>query len=138
MRVVLDTNTLVSGVIGQGPPRQLVDAAKAQSFQFYTSETLLAELLDVLTRDRFSARLEQAGLTAQGFVDDLRRIATLVTPPSMPRVVPADPDDDHVLACALAAAADLIVSGDHHLLDLSSFAGMPIVKPAQAIKIVGA
>lgn len=93
-------------------------------------------MLDVLTRDKFSARLEQAGLTAHCLVDDLRRIATLVTPPSMPRIVLADPDDDHLLACALAAAADLIVSGDHHLLDLGSFAGMPIVKPAAAVRIV--
>ena len=85
---------------------------------------------------KFSARLEQAGLTARGFVDDLRRIANLITPPSVPRIVPADPDDDYVLACPLAAAADLIVSGDHHLLDLGSFAGMPIVKLAEAVKIV--
>jgi putative PIN family toxin of toxin-antitoxin system len=127
---------LISGVIGQGPPRQLLDAAKAQTFHFYTSETLLAELLDVLSRDKFSARLEQAGLTAQGLVDDLRRIATLVAPPTVPRIVPADPDDDHVLACALAATAELIVSGDRHLLTLGSFEGIPIVKPEQALKII--
>jgi uncharacterized protein len=83
------------------------------------------------------ARLQQAGLTPRGIVDDLRRIALLVSPPAVPRVVPNDPDDDHVLACALAASAELIVSGDRHLLALGSFQGMPIVKLAEAVKIVG-
>src|SRR5258706_15106192 len=100
--MVLDTNLLVSGVISAGLPRQLVDAAKAGVFELCTSETLLAELLDVLSRDKFAARLAQAGLVPAGIVDDLRRLAVVVSPSAVPRVVPTDPDDDHVLAAALA------------------------------------
>jgi putative PIN family toxin of toxin-antitoxin system len=110
VRVVLDADTIVSGVIGSGPPRQLVDAAKRGDFELAMSPVLLAELLDVLGRAKFAARLTQAGLTPAGIVDDLRKLALLVTPPSVPRVVALDPDDDQVLACALAAGADLIVS----------------------------
>ena len=50
MRIVIDTNLLVSGVISAGLPRQLVDAAKAGEFELCTSEVLLAELLDVIAR----------------------------------------------------------------------------------------
>jgi uncharacterized protein len=60
VRFVLDTNLLVSGVISAGLPRRLVDAAKAGEFEFCTSETLLAELLDVLSREKFAGRLAQA------------------------------------------------------------------------------
>ena len=88
MRFVLDTNLLVSGVIAVGLPRRLVDSAKAGEFDLCTSEVLLAELLDVLSRAKFAARLGQAGLTPQGIVDDLRRIAVIVSPANTPRVVP--------------------------------------------------
>ena len=82
MRVVIDTNTLVSGIISaNGPPRRLIDMAKGQSLQFFTSETLLAELHKVLARQKFAKRLEQAGLTPQYLVDDLRRIALVLFPP---------------------------------------------------------
>ncbi len=84
MRCVLDTNLLVSGVISAGLPRRLVDAAKAGEFEFCTSETLLAELLDVLSREKFAGRLAQAGLTPARIVDDLRHLAILVSPASLP------------------------------------------------------
>jgi len=79
---------------------------------------LLAELLDLLSRGKFAARLTQVGLTPQSIVDDLRRWAVVVSPTDTPRVVPTVPDDDHVIAAAVAVAvagqADLIASGDKH------------------------
>lgn len=139
MRVVLDTNTLVSGVISPGgPPRRLLDGARAQAFELCSSMTLLAELLDVLERKKFAARLAQAGLTPQGIVGELRRMATMAAPQIVPRVVEHDADDDHVLACALAGQADLIVSGDGHLHSLGGqYQGIAIITPAQAVQRLG-
>lgn len=57
----------------------------------------------------------------------------MVSPPVVPRVVARDPDDDHVLACAIVASADLIVSGDRDLLELNSYQGIPVLKPADAL-----
>lgn len=138
MRVVLDTNTLVSGIISPGgPPRRLLDGARMQAFELHSSAILLAELLDVLSRDKFARRLEAAGLTPQGIVADLRRLASLVAPTDVPRVILADPDDDHVLACAIAARAELLVSGDRHLLDLGgNYQGIHIASPAEAVSIL--
>lgn len=139
MRVVLDTNTLVSGVISPGgPPRRLLDGARAQRFELCSSATLLAELLDVLSRGKFATRLAQAGETPQGIVGELRRMATMAAPQVVPRVIEHGADDDHVLACALAGQADLIVSGDKHLLGLGGqYEGIRIVAPADAVKLIG-
>ena len=135
MRFVLDTNLLVSGVIAAGLPRRLVDGAKVGEFELCTSEVLLAELLDVLSRDKFASRLIRANLTPMGIVDDLRRLAVVVSPQTVPRVVPTDPDDDHVLAAALAGQADLIASGDKRdLLPLGSYEGIPIVTAREAVQ----
>lgn len=70
MRFVLHTNLLVSGVIAAGLPRRLVDAAKAGAFELCTREVLLAELLKVLSRDKFAARPNQAGLMPLAVVED--------------------------------------------------------------------
>lgn len=91
MRIVIDTNLLVSGVISDGPPRQLLNSAKAGEFEFCTSETLLTELLDVLSRGKFAARLARAGLTPQSIVDDLRKLAVIATPPPCPVWCPPTP-----------------------------------------------
>ena len=139
MRVVLDTNTLVSALLSpHGPPRRLLDDARAQVFELCSSPVLMAELLDVVSREKFAQRLAAAGLTPLGIVGEIRRLATMATPTDVPRVVADDADDDHVLACALAAQADLIVSGDKHLLKLGGqYQGIAIVTPAQAVQLVG-
>ncbi len=136
VRVVLDTNLLVSGLLwGGGLPRQLINAAKAGQFELCTSEILLAELLDVLSREKFAERLSSAGLTAAGIVEDVRRLALVVPAPAVPpRIVPTDPDDDHVIAAAIAGSAALIVSGDKRdLLPLGSVQGIAIVTAREAI-----
>jgi uncharacterized protein len=138
MRFVVDTNLLVSGVISTGSPRRLLDEAKAKTFELCTSERLLVELLDVLSRTKFAARLSQAGLTPHHIVDDLRRLSVVVSPTHTPRVVPTDPDDDHVIAAAIAGQVDLIASGDKRdLLPMISYAGIPIVTAREAIEWLG-
>ncbi|MEJ8846251.1 putative toxin-antitoxin system toxin component, PIN family [Variovorax rhizosphaerae] len=131
MRFVIDTNLIVSGVISPGLPRQLLDAARAGEFELCISEALLVELQRVLGRTKFADRL--AGRTPESITADLRLLAIVVTPASVPRVVPTDPDDDQVLAAALAGAADLIASGDRRdLLPLASYEGIPIVSAREA------
>ena len=139
MRIVVDTNLLVSGVISAaGLPRQLLNAAMGNAFELCTSEVLLAELLDVLGREKFAARLAQASWTPQGLVDDLRKIALVVSPTAVARVIANDPDDDHVLSAAFAGGADLIASGDkRHVLPLGSYEGIPIVTAREAIERIG-
>ena len=140
MRIVLDTNTLVSALLSpHGPPRRLLDGARAQVFELCSSPVLMAELLDVVSREKFAARFAQAGLVPLEIVGAIRRLATMAVPASFPGVIADDADDDHVLACALAGNADLIVSRDQHLLRLGGeYQGIRIVTAAEAVRIVGA
>jgi putative PIN family toxin of toxin-antitoxin system len=140
VRVVLDTNTLVSALLSpNGPPRRLLDEARAQVFELCSSPVMMAELLDVVSRDKFTKRFAQAGLTPLDIVKEVRRMAYMAAPLSVPRVIANDADDDHVLACALAGNADLIVSGDKHLHSLGGeYQGIRIVTPAQAVRVIAA
>lgn len=140
MRVVLDTNTLVSALLSpHGPPRVLLDKARCGVFELCSSPVLMAELLDVLSREKFAKIFLQADLTPLGIVVELRRLSTMAIPTSVPRIIASDADDDYVLACALAGNVDLIVSGDKHLHGLGGeYQGIRIVRPAEAAHIIQA
>jgi len=137
VRLVLDTNTALSALLWKGPPHRIVGLAQAQGIVFFTSPVLLAELEDVLGRSHLAAAVAATGLTTAQLMDRYRRIAIAVHPPSVP-AVSRDPDDDHVLACALAAEAQIIVSGDSDLLVLKEHRGIPILKAADALnRLIG-
>lgn len=138
MRIVLDTNVAVSALLWQGTAHQLLQAVRQRpGAQLFSSPALLAELLDVLSRPFAVKRLALIGKSAREVVADYLVAVELVEPASVPRVVPNDADDDEVIACALAAQAELIVSGDKHLTDLGShFQVIPIVSPAQAVGLL--
>jgi uncharacterized protein len=133
MRVVADTNTIVSGLLWYGPPRRVLDAARAGSLELFTSAELLVELGDVLNRAKFISRLRQAGVTPRELVLGYAALAHPVEPVTLEPIIQADPDDDSVLFCAVAAKADFIVSGDHHLLGLMEYEGIPIVSAARLL-----
>lgn len=75
-----------------------------------------------------------AGLSAAELVQDYTRLAQIVEPQPLPAPASRDPDDDHVLACALAAKGEIIVSGDKDLLDLREYQGIPILTTADALQ----
>ena len=135
MRLVLDTNTVVSGLLWGNKPSLLIEAALEGRVEIFTSHTLLLELEDVLPRRKFARRVEASGFAVAQLTARFALLAKTVAP-AVISPVSADPDDDHVLACALAAQADLVVSGDSHLLNLKSYQQIPIVAPAEALERV--
>ena len=138
MRIVLDTNVVMSALLWRGTPYQLLDAIQQRSStQLYSSAALLAELADVLTRPSATKRLALIDKTVATVLADYVEVIELVAPTTVPRVVPGDIDDDQVIAAAVAAQADLIVSGDRkHLLPLGSHAGIAIVDVAHALRLI--
>jgi putative PIN family toxin of toxin-antitoxin system len=120
-RVVADTNVLVSALEFGGKPKQLLDLATDGQVDLAISEAIIAETLRVL-RDKFH-RTPEWLLESERQV---RVIARLVEPTESLRVIEADPTDDRILECAVAAGAEVIVSGDTHLLSLGSFRAISI------------
>jgi putative PIN family toxin of toxin-antitoxin system len=135
MRAVADSNVVISGLLWGGSSRALLDAARAGRLELCVSPELLAELAEVLERPKFQSRLERAGVEASELVTGFASLATRVIPGSTEVVIAAGPDDDAVLACARAAEAELIVSGDRHLLALGIYRGIKILSPAEAAKL---
>ncbi len=136
MRIVLDTNVVLSALLWRGAPHHLLAAiGQRSSIQLYSSTALLEELADVLTRPSATKRLTLIGRSAREVLADYVEAIELVEPASVPRVVAGDVDDDQVIAAAVTARADLIVSGDRkHLLPLGSHQGIDIVDATEAIR----
>jgi putative PIN family toxin of toxin-antitoxin system len=133
VRAVADTNTVVSGLLWHGVPRKFLDTVRAGAISLYTSDALLAELVEVLPRKKLAKRVAASGMSAEELARRYALLAQRVTAAEIEPVVLADPDDDRVLACALGAQADLIVSGDPHLRNLKAYQGIPIVTAAEAL-----
>ena len=125
MKVVLDTNVFVSGVFFRGPPYRVLKAWRDGKIQILVSPAILEEYHWVMLE--LSARFPE--IDPRSLVDFLAVHSEIVLPPSLPPVIQHDPSDDKFLECALAGKAACIISGDKHLLNLSQFKGIPILKP---------
>jgi putative PIN family toxin of toxin-antitoxin system len=123
VRVVVDTNILVSALINRGKPRRLV-LKLLEEHTVILSRQILAELADVLTRDKFIVKTSQV----DKFLAILVRKSKVVTPSSRFKIIKEGPDDDVVLNTAYAGKAEYIVTGDMHLLALKEFKRIKIVK----------
>jgi putative PIN family toxin of toxin-antitoxin system len=133
MRIALDTNVVVAALLWSGPPRQLRQAAREQRIELVTSVPLLAELVDVLARPKFAAKIVAAQLDVEGLVERYAALATVVRPTPIPRIAP-DPDDDAVIAAAIMAEAEFIVTGDRSLLSVATYQGVSIVSVSMGLR----
>ncbi|MGH8209910.1 MAG: putative toxin-antitoxin system toxin component, PIN family [Steroidobacteraceae bacterium] len=122
VRVVPDTNILISALMFGGLPGTFLDLAFLQSFQLVTSSILLDEL-----DEKLRLKFKVAPADADFIRARLEKSAILVTPDVSLAVIKDDPDDDRVLECAIAGKADYVVSGDRHLLTLGAYEGIPIL-----------
>jgi len=130
VRIVLDTNVLVSAILFPGgAPETVFRLALEGKLELVTSPTLLTEFARVLT--------EKFGHTAPQSRERVRRIvavAQIAEPDTSVHEIDDDPDDDRVLGAALASDASVIVSGDKHLLRLGTWRGIRMLAPAAFLK----
>ncbi len=134
MRVVCDTNVLVSGLLFGGNCRAVLALVSEGKIEGFTSSALNAELEEVLLRPKFRLTGQQVG----AILDLVRQTFLLVLPCEQLNIVADDPDDDAVLEAAVAAEADRVVSGDEHLLRLRTFRSIRIVSPAELLQEIAA
>lgn len=116
-----------------GEPGGLFDLADDGGVALFTSVAMLNELAGILERKKFAAKIAASGLTIDQIVNGYTAYATTVRPNAVPRIAP-DPDDDMVVGTALAAHADMIVTGDKPFLSVGKWQQVEIVTVQQAIE----
>ncbi len=132
VRVVVDTNVLVSALVGHGKPRRLV-LKLMERRSIVLSPQMLAELTDVLSREKFK---DLEAPQVDRFIASIVRTSKIARLGSRFKVVATDPSDDIVLETAYSGKARYIVTGDKHLLALKKFKGIQIVKVAEILEII--
>ena len=132
MRLVLDTNVVISGLLWRGPSARLIDLVAEQVVTACVNPFLADELAEKLRMPKFASRIASAGMTPEGLCGQYLALCEHVPALVIARTC-RDADDDNVLAAALAADADLLVSGDSDLRVLHEFEGIPIVNAAEAL-----
>ena len=137
MRAVIDTNVLIAGLMWYGPPHALLTLVRDGVVGLVSSPALLAELTHVLGRPKFDVVLQRSNTSRDRLLAEVRQLAEVIKPPPLRQPICRDPDDDEVLALALAARVEMIVSGDADLLMLRHFERMPILSPAQVLQHLG-
>lgn len=133
LRVVIDTNVIVSGILSRkGAPAEVLNTWRERRFLLLSSSAIVAEVRAVMKYPRIHKKYHLSD-------DDIEQTITLLEHDSLlvagdadvTGSVPDDPKDEMFLACALDGQADVLVSGDHHLLDLGVFRDIPIINARQ-------
>ncbi|MEO1353992.1 MAG: putative toxin-antitoxin system toxin component, PIN family [Cyanobacteria bacterium J06635_15] len=133
MRVVIDVNVWVSGLLWGGVPGQVLKLAYESQITSCVSAELLLELETTLRRSKFRDRLQQRQQTVDGFVAIATAVSTTVQITDLTLPDLRDPADTKILATAIAAMADNLITGDQDLLVLQEFQGIPIMTPTQLL-----
>ncbi len=132
MRVVLDTNVIISGLNFSGNERLVLELARRGRFEFYLSNFILQETAGVLTR-KFGWSEERSTQVLQ----ILRGAAVVVEPQRILSVIESHQADNQVLACALEASADYLITGDRrHLLPLETHGKVRIINAPQFLSLL--
>ena len=130
-RAVLDTNTIISGLLKpKSPPGKILDLAMQGKFSLASSEHLINELRRALKYERVATILAKRGWTEEDlirFIEGFRKICTITQGSPLSEKVCRDPDDDWLLACAEESRAEVIVSGDKDVTALKKYKGIRIL-----------
>lgn len=133
LRTVLDTNVLISSLVfPQGSLGGIWKPLQEGKYTLLLSPFIVSEAGRKL-REKFGWEESRIQKTLRAVV----RKAEVFQPKTVPQAIPDDPDDNHIIACAVEGRAELIVSGDRHLLKLGSYEGIPIVRPADFLRTIG-
>ena len=125
MKAVLDTNVFVSGIFFSGPPHQILKAWREGAVEF----TMSSEILDEYRRVASILSKKYSARDLQNILEFVENEAEFIETPPLPKQISDDSDDEKFLACAVASGAKVIVSGDKHLLKVSGYQGIEVLKP---------
>ncbi|MEK6918341.1 MAG: putative toxin-antitoxin system toxin component, PIN family [Nanoarchaeota archaeon] len=131
LRIVPDTNVLISAFISEGNEYKFLRLARQGKFHLILSSEILEEFNEVIARDKF-------GFSARQITDFntqlLLTASEIVSPKERLKVVKDDPDDDKIIETAVEGKADYIISGDNHLLKIKGFRGIKIMNAGEFLR----
>jgi uncharacterized protein len=134
VRLVLDTNIVVSAFLWNGAPAKLLQAVVAANVELYSSDRLFKELESTLQKEKLASKIYATGLPPYQWVSRYKGLCLLIEPAPLRPIAP-DPDDDWVIATAVAAEADLIVTGDKAFLRVGRVGAVRIVTVTEALEL---
>jgi len=133
---VLDTNVLVSALLsGDGVPNKILRLA-GPNYQLFICQEIMEETKEVLLRPRIRRRIPLPEDSINAFLSAIQSVAAVIEDLPSIHVIDDDPDDNIILACAIKADADYLVSGDIHLKQLGRYEGIRIVSPSEFLAII--
>lgn len=122
-RAVFDTNVLISGYLWKGLARRALERVRSGNWTLLVSKDAIDELIRVLAYNKFGLKPEEI----EPLINDLTKITEFVEVRTKIQAIKDDPTDNIFLSLAVDRQAHLIVSGDHHLLNIKEFRGVPII-----------
>lgn len=134
LKVVIDTNVFISGLLKSASCRKIIKALERWEFILVISPDIIDELTGVIARPKFHNVIKRG--TATRLIETIKAQALLVKPPFRLEIVKDDPDDNRFLEAALTANSNCIVSLDKHLLALKSFRNIPIIPPTRFLSLL--
>lgn len=139
MKIVVDTNVAISGLLWGGPPNEILKMARLGRLRILACDETIQELRKAIGYEKFRKRLDELEVSADDVYAYFVNLALFVPGPrEMPEEIPVDPFENLFPALAVENKASLIVSGDHHLLDPVKYKNIQIVRPSEACGIVEA
>ena len=136
MRVVVDTNVMISAVLWLGTPHRIVELAEQKRIVLCMTETLLDELREVLARPKFKPYFQARHTSIEEIFSALLPLIELYSTTTVADAKLSDPDDEMFIACAISADAEYIISGDDHLLRLKQYRRIRILNPTDFLHAV--
>ena len=135
LKLVLDTNVWISGLLWGGKPASLVKAAEDRKVSIFISEEIVAEISQVLVYPKIE-KIYRSTLNRQDLVEQVLELVKFTKVANKISVIQEHPSDNKFLECAIAAKADFLVSGDKHLLKVVSYEKISILSVNDFLKLL--
>jgi len=129
MKVVADTNVLISATFWFGSSNKIIELAEKKEIELVLSKEIIKEYSEVLKYEEIQEKIKNKNLEMKHSIQKIISISTIVEAEENINIVKEDPDDNKVLECAKAGNVDFIITNDNHLLKLEEFEGIKIITP---------
>jgi len=136
MKIVVDTNVLISATFWAGDSDRILEKAENKEIELVLSKEIIEEFVRVLGYEEIQQKIKDKNLEMRRTAEKIVSVSTIVVPLQKLDVIKEDSDDNKILECAVEGNADYIVSQDNHLLNLKEFRGIKIVTPEEFLDVL--